>query len=398
MSSHVGSENVPDSERLSRVGEEIEALVARGAENTRFEFTLQCSLAASDRKSQVDFVKTIQGMANCLPPEDRGYVIGADQKNKCFSNVENAREFDAANLGQILSKYLEPLPNFESYPIVSKSGHSYVVVLLPAEQPRPIVAKTSVQAPDGRTELVRVGDVWVKKNTALMLATRADIEAIYALRIDAEAERRAQQRFAITRDTLEATLRIRTSSEPQTPTEDLVLGPDSNYEAYVEQVIASHDELRFRMLLTVVRRFLIERWHTFKAYGSYSSEPVTERVENLGSHFTDMFQPALRRLMHVGLLLLEYETTPIHWFENVVRLLVAAFVACTKLEALSADSKMNIGIDIVVAARVLGTYAARMNRYSYLSPLLRETVPSIGRATRRYQEPILFWAVRKNVP
>ena len=244
--------------------------------------------SAASQRATVNLKWILQRLYRAWPtasrPRIRVYVIGADQENKRFVKLKNQREFDAANVGQILAKYLDPVPDFA----VSKSGQQFAAVVVAADQPRPVVAKISAQASDGRTELLRAGDVWVKRNTALTLTARADLEAMYAVRIEAEAERRSQQRFAVTRDALEATLRIQSTSQPQTPTEDLILGPDSNYEAYVEQIFASQDELRFRMLLPVLRRFLIERWHKLKAYGSYSSEPGTELIENISTHFTDI--------------------------------------------------------------------------------------------------------------
>ena len=228
------SGNASDSEELKRLAHEIEALVARGAENPRFEFTVRCSLGGGNRKSQVDFARALQGIANCLYLGDKVYIIGADQKNKCFVNVDNVREFDSANVGQILEKYFEPVPHFVSYSLQTKSGETYVAIVLPSDQPRPIVAKAAVQDSDGKTQLLRLGDIWIKRNTALCQATRSDLEAMYERRIDTEAERRSQQRIAITRVAMEAAIRIRSTPERQTPTEDLILGPDTNYEAYLE--------------------------------------------------------------------------------------------------------------------------------------------------------------------
>jgi hypothetical protein len=395
-STHEGG-NTSDPERLARLRDEIEALVLSGAETARYEFTAQCSLAASDRKSQVDFAKTLQGIANALPAEDRIYIVGADQRKKCFTNVANVRDFDSANVSQILGKYLDPIPNFVSYPIETKAGQACVAVLLPADQPRPIVAKANAQDSGGKT-ILRIGEVWMKKNTALCVATRSDLEAMYETRIESEAERRAQQRFATTRDAMEATFRIRSSPQRQTPTEDLVLGSEATYEAYLEQIFATEDTTSFLMLLTVLRRCLIERWHSFNAYGWYSPEPSTPGDEKLAEHFKNVFQPSLRRLLHGGLLLLEHNLYR-GWLGLIAKLLVETFQACAKLEALSEDSRKTIAMEIVVSGRLLGTYAARMSRYESLPALLRENVNPVGRGTsnRQRTEPFLFWPVRMNV-
>ena len=47
---------------------------------------------------------------------------------------------------------------------------------------------------DGKIRL-QVGEIWIKKGTALQLATRADFDLMYRQRMEEEAEERARKRF-----------------------------------------------------------------------------------------------------------------------------------------------------------------------------------------------------------
>src|SRR6266853_810985 len=180
------------SARVESLRREIQQLVAQGIESPCFELTRKCSLASRDKRSQTDFVKTIQGIANAYPPNERAYVIGADQKEKKFFPIENPQEFDSANVRQILEKYLEPPPTFEAWVVETDDAIKFAVIVLPADQPRPIVIRA--QAGDDKTQFLERGDIWIKKDTGLTRANRDDLEKIYETRIEAEAERRAERR------------------------------------------------------------------------------------------------------------------------------------------------------------------------------------------------------------
>ena len=107
----------------------------------------------------------------------------------------NADEFDAANLSSVLTKYLDPPPRFQVFNhLQTDAGESFVLFVLDANQPRPIVIKTEGQRQDGKTRL-QVGEIWIKRGTALCLASRADIDLMYKERVEEEAEDRARKRF-----------------------------------------------------------------------------------------------------------------------------------------------------------------------------------------------------------
>lgn len=390
------------SAKVESLRQEIQQLVTQGIESPVYELTRACSLASGDRKSQVDFAKTIQGLANALPPLDRFYVVGADQLERKFCSLDNHREFDRANLRQILEKYIEPLPNFESYLLKTDDQVSFVAVVVDSEQHRPIVVKTDTQDSNGRTYLLQKGDIWIKKQTALSRANRHDIVEMIQTQVRADAEHRAQQRFGDLRDGLEASIRLQSSTQQRIPSEDLVFGRDAEYQAYIEQLLAGQDELRFRMLLTTLRDLLIEKWHTLGAYEMGAAYSIPNFEETVGAHLQSVFQPAARRLLYAGLLLIKHDLCA-NWFGLLADLLVATFAACERLAALRRPGVPlaaggTAAIEILMSARVLATYAIRNQKYAYLSDLLhnRWVKPITSRRSPK-REPLLFWPLSAQV-
>jgi len=150
--------------KIADLCREIQQLVSGGHETPRFELTRMCSLASTDKKSQADFAKTIQGLANAHPPSERVYVIGADQAGKKFFSIENPQEFDQANVRQILEKYLEPLPLFNVLVMEAEDGARFAAIVVAAEQPRPIVVKNPTG--DGKTQFWE----WVTSGSRSRLA------------------------------------------------------------------------------------------------------------------------------------------------------------------------------------------------------------------------------------
>jgi len=419
--------DVTTSSRARAWCEEIQRLVREGIESSLVELTRECSLAGENRKSQADFVKTIQGIANAYPPEERVYVVGADQRERRFYALTNEREFDAANLCHILEKCLDPLPHFEAFILETDEHVKFAVIVLAPEQPRPIFIKVTTQASDGKSMLLQKGDVWIKKRTALDKATRTDFEAIYEIRIESESERRASKRVGDVRVAMEASLRLHASADRRIPSDDLILGPFADYQAYLEQLMANGDTVRFHMLATRLRDLTVERWHSIGGFDSviasraeqaaqtrrmpHGDEVSTKAAEEfekpislISDYLSSVFQPSLRRLIHAGLLLTKYDMAE-DWLPSIADLLVEIHDTSEKLVGLprSAEAVMpgvptqgKVAVDVSVASRVLAAYVMRSRRYSYLAFLLKRFVP-IG-ATRGGEAPLLFWPTRSSIP
>jgi hypothetical protein len=389
--------------RIENLRREILRLVSVGVESPEFELTRKCSLASGDNKSQTDFAKTVQGVANAYPPRERVYVIGADHKGKKFFPLENVQEFDSANVRQILDKYLDPIPVFESLVMETEDGIQFAAIIVSAEQVRPIIAK--VQIGDDKKQFLQIGEIWIKKHTGLVRATRDDLETIYETRIEAESERRAERRFADTRNVLEANFRMQFSPERKIPSSDLIFGPATEYKAYIELLLANQDWLRFHMLLTITRDLLIDSWHSIDGFGDQSSFSLTSETK-VAHHLQSTFLPSLRRLAFTGLLLIKFNMYT-EWFKHVANLLIEAFDTSRRLQGLPPASlgipegwvtRETVALETLMSGRLLATYILRMGQYQYLPELLRRCVVPVASSATRVLEPFLFWPIRANVP
>jgi hypothetical protein len=222
--------------RVEKYRTEAQSLVELGAEHPRCEMKRELPISNKSLKSKLSFVKLIQGMANAHLTDERFIIIGADQKERKFHCVQNADEFDSANLSAILSKYLDPLPSFEAFnALTAKDGARFVLIVLAGSQPRPIVIKANADADDGSVH-IRTGEIWIKENAGLRLAIREDLEAMYRGRIDAEAESRSRYRFTVLRDELTAQLKVGLSTGPRIPTKDVLFGKDEDFRLFVEEL------------------------------------------------------------------------------------------------------------------------------------------------------------------
>jgi hypothetical protein len=103
------------TQRVDRYKAEVEGIVARGIEHPNCELKRSAAPSGSlaDRS---DFIKLVQGLANADLDEERFIVIGADQRQRKFFDVDNTRDFDPATLSKIFEKYLQCGRRSESAP------------------------------------------------------------------------------------------------------------------------------------------------------------------------------------------------------------------------------------------------------------------------------------------
>jgi len=400
--------------RVEQYRREIQRLVGLGAEHPRYEMKRECSIANENMKSKLGFVKLVQGLANAHITEERFIVIGADQKERKFFPVENADEFDPAKLSAILGKYLEPLPNFEAFnALTTNDGLRFVLVVLGASQPRPIVIKADAET-NGRSVRIRKGEIWIKENTGLRPATREDLDVMYRGRIEAEAESRSRARFAVLRDELNARLTLGLPAGPRIPTKDMLFGKDEDFRLFVQELVAGRDDSPFLMLVENMRDIVVEGWHKSDAYTTGSPPNVSEFVATVTDYRKNQFLPTLRRLVEAGLLLIKHDMRrpPFgsdsfgpNWFEAVVNLLVEVFETSHRLERLKliqpwkdfgqiqTEEELSHwfpALEALISGRTLAIYAIKRGRYEFLPPLLKRFVRPVG-DTRRKLQPFCFW-------
>jgi hypothetical protein len=249
------------AERFDRYRVAVQQVVERGIEHPSYELKRAATISKENLADRLDFVKLIQGLANAHLAEERFVVIGADQKERKFYNVANASEFDPATLSQIIAKYLDPSPRLEVFNNVrADSGESYVLVVVGPDQPRPIVAITEGRS-DKRVHF-RVGNTWIKKDTSLQFATRADLDQMYETyikqRVDEEAETRARRRFEHLREQFGSAL-VAPTATASMPSSDLIVGDSGRLTKFVEVTISSENSTNFKMFIEMTRERLVEK-------------------------------------------------------------------------------------------------------------------------------------------
>lgn len=385
------------AERFDHYCAEVQQIVTRGIEHPRFELKRSATISREQLADRLDFVKLIQGVANAHIAEERFIVVGADQKERKFFNVQNAAEFDPANLSQILSKYLDPQPRLEVFNNArAESGESYVLIVIGPAQPRPILTVTEGKS-DKRTHF-GVGNIWIKKDTSLQLATRADLDEMYETyirrRVDEEAELRARRRFDHFRETFGASLAI---TQPTVPSLDLLVGDKGRLAKFVEGAISSGHAVNVRMFLEMAREQLVHNWSLIESKATLDVDTwITKRADI----YRDDFVPALDSIIDLGLQVIKYDASS-EWFGSVVSELIEAFEACRSLDhqrATILQQKPSTlafarpAYDVYVALRALATYAVMRQRFRFLKEILpRYTRFVTPDGLSQVSVPLLFW-------
>jgi hypothetical protein len=316
-------EKRPDTltQRVDRYKAEVEGIVARGIEHPNCELKRSAAPSGGSLADRSDFIKLVQGLANADLDEERFIVVGADQRQRKFFDVDNARDFDPATLSKIFEKYLQPAPRFEAFnSLATEAGERYVLIVLAPEQPRPVVVITEATS-DGRTHL-RAGDIWVKKDTGLRMATRPDLEAMYQKRIDEEAETRARSRFKHIQEEFGPAL-IRQIDVPQ-PHRGLLVGPKKDLQAFAELTISNRDTGRLNMMVEMARERLVDEWDSHEVTDVGVAESQSRWWNGIQEFYRDGFVPSLDALVELGLQTVKYGG-PTEWVGLVVDVLVYRF-------------------------------------------------------------------------
>jgi len=398
MATSEESDKRPDTltQRVDRYKAEVEGIVARGIEHPNCELKRLATPSGGTLADRAEFIKLVQGLANADLDEERLIVVGADQRQRRFFDVDNARDFDPATLSKIFEKYLDPAPRFEAFnSLTTETGERYILIVLGPEQPRPVVVVTEATS-DGRTYL-RAGDIWVKKDTGLRMATRADLEAMYEKRIDQEAETRARSRFKHIQEEFGPAL-IRQIDVPQ-PHRGLLVGPKKDLRSFAELTISNRDTGRLNVMAEMARERLIEEWDSHEVSDVGVAESPSKWWDGIQEFYRDAFIPSLDALVELGLQTIKYGG-PSEWVRLVFDVLVDAIEKSRNFHRLRGlpvveHGSLSFGRPAFLAylgVRALATYAVKRNRFSYL----REILPRfIRQFTVENRSPelisLLFW-------
>ena len=391
-----GRDSEQPSERVEKYRKEAQALVKQGGEQPRFEFKRSASLKRENLEDRYSFIKLVQGLANAEIDGERCIVIGADPKQKQFFPVGNADEFDSAKISQVLSAYLSPLPQFDVFHVTTDATEPFVLVVLGANQPRPVFLTKEGRSEDGK-ERLQTGEVWIKKNTGLVRASRADIDLIYESRIEEEAEDRARKR-------LQHLLEISPTQHVQVPVSPrpdfrLLVGPKNDLRAFAEELIAAGELQKFRMLVEMARGPLIDGWDNLNVRGGETPTDFPQFVKEIEDFFRDQFLPSLQSIVELAAIGIKYQTDA--WLTPIIDLLVDAFDGTRGLSWLKSAGVLQQkerlkwwqpSFEVYIAIRTIAAYAVARKRLNYLGEILPRCVTPISIDDRSAKKtPILFW-------
>jgi len=389
-------ESAEPSEQIQKYRNEVQSLVKQGGEQPRFEFKRTASLKRENLEDRFSFIKLLQGVANAEIDGERCVVIGADPKQKQFFPVGNPDDFDAAKISQILTAYVEPLPLFSVFHVTTDEGHPLVLIVLHANQPRPIFITKEGHSEDGK-ERLQVGEVWVKKNTGLVRATRADLDLMYETKIEKEAEDRARKRL---QHLLEISPAPHTQpSTPRAPDFKLLVGAKNDLRTFAEEQIAAGELRRFRMLVELAREPLIDGWDNLNVRGGNTPTDFPQFVKEIEDFFRDQFSPSLQSIVELAALGIKYQADA--WLTPLVDLLVDAFDASRGLNWLKSAGVFQQrdrlkwwqpSFEVYIAIRTIAVYAVARKRLAYLGEILPRCVTPIAIDDRSSNKvPVLFW-------
>jgi hypothetical protein len=384
------------SKRFDHYCQLVEDLVLRGIEQPSCELKRAVAIDKSDLAGRLDFVKFVQGMANSHTEVECLIVIGADQKEKKFFNVDNADDFDPAKLSATLARYLQPEPRYEVFNNMRAStGERYVLIVLNPVQPRPIMIQTE-GASGGKTHF-RPGDIWIKHNTSSRAATKADLDLMYAPQIEEEAAKRARLLFEHLKEQLGPGLL--SQAVTATPVPELLMGSRERLARFAEAMIASGERTRFTMLLEMARRTVIEKWEPYLERTEYPHAISDQEKTEVLDYYRDEYRPTVESVVDLGINLIRYDGG-LDWFAPVIVLLVDAFTVSCKIGHLRAmDDKgedtlpfSRPAFEIYIGMRTLATYAIARQRFHFLKQILPYFVRPLSlEHHERTLQPILFW-------
>ena len=372
----------------------------RGIEHPLCELKRTLSLDRGDLGDRLDFIKLLQGLANSHADTECLIVVGADQKESSFFNVENADDFDPARISPIVTKYLSPEPKYEIFNNMrAPGGERYVLIVMSRVQHRPIVTLVDGEA-QGKLRF-RPGDIWVKEHTRLRPATRGDLDRMYESKIDQEAAKRARIIFEHMK--AEVGPELLSQAVLATPVPELLLGSRERLARFAQAMISSGDPSGFKMLIEMARHILVERWGLLLQRGSRTAYGVTDGDKQaLVSFYQNEFLPALISVVDLGIELIRFDGQT-SWLGFVGQLLVDAFETSREIDHLRAANQageMSVpfarpAYEVYLGTRVLATYATHRNRLQFLKELLPFYVTVLlPQNSERVQAPFLFWPFR----
>jgi hypothetical protein len=410
-----GSPRLSLAERALEYRKEIERIVREVGEHQQCEMKRSCSLTTLSER--IEFVKDVQSIATSRIQSEKFLVLGVDDKTRTFHAVQNQSDFDEANIRQVLDKYLAPVPDFEILRLTTSDGCPFVLIVIPKQKQRRILAKVTVDDPTETKPktLLREGDLWTKgASTGKRLAKPEDWDEIYEDVVEIETERRTRQRTA-------HNLEIATAREKVRPSHGATSLPsfftDEEFLALMEDLCSGQDKGRFSLLLERLRDDLVEGWQEILGYEDTEDllanpmTTLTAGVEKVREHIKNVFRPAMHWLTLAGICVVK-NSGPISFLDSVGDLLKEVFDVSRQLEGsrfmarnglISAtreehDSHTVPALESLSSLSLIGAYLTKRGRFQYLRSLFRIEVFKSARGAFNQSEKTLlvFWPLRRN--
>jgi hypothetical protein len=400
------------SDRVAGYKLEIERMVREVGEHPLCE--MKRSLSLQTLADKIEFVKDVQSIATSRIETEKFLVVGADETTRSFCPMRNAHEFDESTIRMILEKYLSPAPEFEIFQMTSEDGSPYVLVVIPKQRKRRILAKVTVQHPtEGESRVVlREGDLWTKAgSTAKRLARPEDWDEIYNDIIESETEQRTRQRTA-------HALELATAREKVRPVQGQHGLPsffnDDEFQALMEDLCSAgvQGTASLNVLLERFRDDLVEGWHRIGAYEESKAiwqDPhlsIATLTESVRQHIANVFRPAMHWLCLAGLYVVK-NCGPVAFLDSIAQLFQEIFETSGQLRlprrlmptgAQSSQAEDHIShtvpaLESVVSLHIIGAYIAKRRRFQYLGSLFRHFVfPALAYNTgAESKAPMVYW-------
>ena len=405
------SPSLPD--RAAHYLKEIERIVTQVGEHPLCEMKRACSLQNLTEK--IEFVKDIQSIATSRIQSEKFMIIGADEKSKSFYAVNNQGELDEATMRQVLEKFLSPVPEFEVFRLTSSDGLPFVLIVIPKQKSRRILARATVEDPSTQKQkiLLREGDLWTKgASTGKRLAKPEDWDDIYDESVEARVEYQTRQRTAHLLDVAIARERVQPNSRPTLPS----AFNDIEFKALMEELCAARDTARFNLLLERLRDDLVESWYQVGGYeqsqasleATFSALPKLK--DRVTEHINNVFRPAMHWLTLAGIYVVK-NGSPIEFVDAVMDLLGEVFGTSHSLTTLnlimpfgttSASTDEHVSrtvpaLESLVSIYLIGAYMMKRGRLEYFRSLFRPDVYAVGPnwTDQTVKAPMVFWPFSK---
>ncbi len=177
---------------------------------------------------------------------------------------------------------------------------------------------------------------------------------------------------------------------------------DEEFESYVEQLLSENREIQFNVLIEKLRDRAVSVWE----FQDDSSLRITP--EDVLRIKETEFLPAMRRMAHLGLLLIKF-SGPLPWFNKIGDLLVEVFNASLQLRRRLPEVQREYHADsldkhtgytvpafesLITAYLLGGDELSRRNSSAYFTALFPRSVQYIkGAYDESHESFYLFWPV-----